>query len=153
MAASAVATPVRFIPRSTSTSTPILTPAAIGRLAHRADLVRMVDGDLDVGLVLEGRQPRHLAGPDDKVGDQDVVDPAGGHHLGLGNLGHGHPDRACPADEVSDRRTLVRLGMRTPRHATLVGSGRPSGRCCAGGDPGRARGPAYPARTPADRLD
>ena len=74
-----------------------LDPGRVGRPAQWADMVGMVDGDLDVGLVLERRQPRHLAGTDDQVGDQDVVDPAGGHDLGLGNLGHRHPDRACPA--------------------------------------------------------
>ena len=83
-------------------------------------MVGVVDGDLDVGLMLECGQPGDLAGTDDQVGDQDVVDPSRGHDLGLGDLGHRHPDRARPANEVGDRRTLERLGVRTPCHATLL---------------------------------
>ena len=81
-------------------------------------MVGMVDGHLDVGLPLKCSQPGRLAWPHDQVGDQDVVDPAGGHDLGLGDLGHRHPDRTRPAQQVGDRRALERLGMGTPRHAS-----------------------------------
>ena len=89
------------------------------RPAQRGDVVGMVDGHLDVGLVLEGREPGGLARADDQVGDQDVVDPRGGHDLGLGDLGHRDPDGARPPQDVGDRRALERLGMGTPGHAAV----------------------------------
>ncbi len=93
-------------------------PASTAAWPSGATWSTVIDGHLDVGLTLERGQPRGLAGPDDQVGDQDVVDPAGGHDLGLGDLGHRHPDRARPAQQVRDRRALERLGMGTPRHPT-----------------------------------
>ena len=89
------------------------------RPAHRGDLVFMIDGRLDVGVVLEGRQPGGLARADDQVCDQDVVDPRGGHDLGLGDLGHRDPDGARTPEKMGDRRALERLGVRTPGHSAL----------------------------------
>ncbi len=55
-----------------------------------------------------------LRGPDDEVGDQDVVDPSGGHDLGLGNLGDGHADGPRAPQGVGDGGSLERLRVGPP---------------------------------------
>ena len=69
-------------------------PDGLSSPAQFRHVVGMVDGDLDVGLALQGGQSRRPSWPDHQVSDQDVGDAAGGHHLRLRYLGDGHPDRA-----------------------------------------------------------
>ena len=91
-----------------------LDPGRPRRRRQRPDVIGVVDRRLDVGLALEGGQPGGLRGADDEVGDQDVADPGGGHHLRLGDLGHGDPDRPRPQQGVGDRRALERLAVGPP---------------------------------------
>ena len=87
------------------------------RLRQPGNGDRIVGGDGDGSGRGKRAEARELLVAEDVVGDQDVVQPAIGHHLGLAELLAG--DAACAGALLHrrDLRVLVRLDMRPRRDA------------------------------------
>ena len=68
-------------------------------------------------------QPADLDRSHDLVGDQDVANARGGHHLGLAQLRARDADRAGGDLHPRNLRRLVRLRMRPPRDAMRAAGG------------------------------
>ena len=57
----------------------------------------------------------------DRVGDEQVVDPGRGHHLGLADRSDGQSRRTGRELQPRDRDALVGLRVRSKRHAACAG--------------------------------
>ncbi len=113
IASAGVSTPARLRPVSHSTATERARSAcAAGRRQSRDD-GRIVGDDGDVDAAPQRREARHLLVADQVVGDQDVVEPAIRHHLGLAELLAGDALCAGIALQRCEQRALVGLDVRT----------------------------------------
>ena len=93
-----------------------------GRIELR-EILDAVGTDDRVGAIGQIDQPADLDRPHDLVGDQDIADARGGHHLGFAQLRASDAGRAGSDLHVCDLRRLVRLGMRPPRDAVRAARG------------------------------
>src|SRR5438105_3341560 len=82
-----------------------------------------VDANDRVGVIGELHQPGDLDRPHDLIGDQDIADARGSHHLGLTQFGASDTDRADGDLHLRDLRRFVRLGMRPPCDAVGAAGG------------------------------
>ena len=83
-----------------------------GRLRQSGNDRRVVGDDGDVDPPHQRGEPRHLLLADQVVADQDVVEPAVGHHFGFAELLAGDAFCAGVALERGQQRALVRLDVR-----------------------------------------
>ncbi len=74
-----------------------------------------VDGHGDRRALGQVGEPRELPLADDRIADEDVLDPGVGHHLGLAELRDLHADGAGVELQARDLRQLVRLRVRPQR--------------------------------------
>jgi hypothetical protein len=82
------------------------------RLRPRARHLGVVDDDREPCVGEERDDPVGTSGMD-RVGQPDVGNPGGGHDLGLAEFGATDAHGAGLELPTCDRRTLVRLGVRT----------------------------------------
>jgi len=68
-------------------------------------------------------QPRELQWPHDFIGDEDVFDARGSHHLGFTHLRRRHSDRPRADLHLRDLRRLVSLDVGSQFQASLVRDG------------------------------
>ena len=100
---------------------PHLAAGGGGRLTDLPYAGLRIDGDHHVGAAAaQVREATRLGRSDHLVGDQDVLDAGGGHHLRLAQLGAGHAQRATRDQLVRQRRRLQSLGVRAPVDAGIV---------------------------------
>ena len=81
-----------------------------------------VHADRQAGAAGEVARSRHAQRPGDGVGEEDVVEPGGHERRGLARLrrGEAHGPRVLLA--LRNRHRLVRLHVRTQRHAVRAGA-------------------------------
>src|SRR5581483_4393502 len=94
--------------------------AQAGRLGGGGELLgvrRVVDDHHHLGVPRQADQADDLRRADHLARDQDAVDPALDHRLGLGELRAADADRAGVELLARDERRLVRLGVRAHRLA------------------------------------
>ena len=109
------------MPVSSSSSTGIVSPrarAAAATPSATSNESTVVEID---ARSARSHEPPQLPLADDRVADEDVVDPAVGHHLGLAELRHLNADGAGLDLQPGDLGQLVRLRVRTHRDAGLGG--------------------------------
>ena len=86
--------------------------AAGGR--QRLDLRVMIARDDRIGRTAERDDALELPRADDHVGDQQIADAGGRHHLGFGDFRARHADRAGRHLRQRDRRRLVAFHVGPP---------------------------------------
>ena len=102
---------------------PAIRPACDQPLDHR----RVVGGNGDGDALGQRPEPPGLLLAQDIVADQDVVEPAIGHHLGLAELLGGDAASAGLALQLGEGRALVRLDVGPIGDAGLVADGLDAG--------------------------
>ena len=103
---------------------PSSTPFRHGYLAQRRQRSRAVHRNFDVGVPTQIGETHILVRAHHLVGNQNIADASGGHHLRLAQLGARHADGARLQKFVRQRGDFDSLGVRSPRH---VGRAQVSG--------------------------
>ena len=95
-------------------------PGDLGRLRQTGDGRRVVGGDDDLRALQQPAQAAHLLLAQQIVADEDVVDAAVDHHLGLAQLLAGDALGAGRDLHLGEHGALVRLDVRPVGDAGLV---------------------------------
>src|SRR4030095_9550913 len=94
---------------------------------HRAmdwqGLVDVVQANNRVGLAPQGHEPLDFPRPGDWVGNQELMDSAGGEHLRLAELGARQTDRSGVDEPAADVGRFAALGMRPPGDSAAAAEG------------------------------
>ena len=100
-----------------------LARGCLRRPGHGVERQRIVDGDAHPHTARQRREAKRLGGTEQRIGDQDVVQPGIGHDLGLAELLAGDAAGAEFHLPVREGRHLVRLDMRTQAQAVAIAIG------------------------------
>ena len=98
------------------------TFTAPGRI-ELGHVIQAVYRDNDLCLPAEVGQSSDLRRADHLIGNENTLDAGGHHHFSLAELGTGDANGAGRYLAMSNRRCLVPLAVRTPRHAGLAQDG------------------------------
>ena len=147
IASFAVSTPARLRPVSHSMTTPSGRPAISAACGRPSMMVGLSAATVIVGALQQPAEPAHLLLAQQIVADEDVVEAAVDHHLGLAELLAGDALGAGRHLHLGEHRALVRLDVRPVGDAAPRRTASARGRCCA--RPGRDRSPPPACRTRA----